>query len=62
MGTEMGKIKKSRSGSGMFIPDISEIFKTIFGLKILNYLLRIRNLFDSGSGMEKFGSGLNFLI
>jgi hypothetical protein len=36
MGSGMGK--KSRSGSGMNIPDnISESLKRIFGLKILNF-------------------------
>jgi hypothetical protein len=59
--------EKSRSGSGTNIPDhISESLETIFGLKILKF-------FDSdpddlksgvflilvlGSGMEKFGSGM----
>jgi hypothetical protein len=37
--------KKSRSGSGMDIPD----HKQFFGLKILKFC-------GSGSGMEKFGS------
>jgi hypothetical protein len=41
----MGK----KSGSGMNIPDhISESLETIFGL---NSLIRIRNLFDLGSGI-----------
>jgi hypothetical protein len=38
---------------------MSESLETIFGLKILNFLMRIRSLFDPGSGMEKFGSGIN---
>jgi hypothetical protein len=51
-GYEMGK--NQDSGSGMNIPDyISESFETIFWLKCLNSLMRIR---ESGSGMEKFGS------
>jgi hypothetical protein len=48
--------KKSGSGSGMNNPDnISESLEieTIFGLKYLNFLIRIRNLLDPGSGMEK---------
>jgi hypothetical protein len=47
--------KKSRSGSGMINPDhISESLKNIFWVKILK-------LFDvdPGSGMEKFGSGID---
>jgi hypothetical protein len=37
-------------------PDhISDSLETIFGLKYLNSLMRIRDL---GSGMEKFGSGI----
>jgi hypothetical protein len=56
---ESGIGKKSRSGSGMNIPDhISESLETIFCLKILK-------LFDTdpdpGSGMEKFGSRINIL-
>ncbi len=52
------------SGSGMNIPDyISESLETFFGLKILKFFdadsgSEIRNLFDLGSGMEKFGSGI----
>jgi hypothetical protein len=51
--------KKTRSRSGMNIPDhISESLETIFRVKKnLKYLMRIRirNLFDPGSGKEKFG-------
>jgi hypothetical protein len=37
----------SRSLSGMNILDhIPEILETIFGVKMLKYLMRIRNLFD----------------
>jgi hypothetical protein len=48
----------------MNIPDhISENLVTVFGLKYLNSLKRIRDLGifmtrDLGSGMEKFGSGI----
>jgi hypothetical protein len=51
------------SGSGMNIPDhISESLETFFGLKISKFFdvdpgSGIRNLFDPGSGMEKFGPG-----
>jgi hypothetical protein len=54
--------KKSRSGSGMNIQDhISGSSETIFWVK--SYLIslmriRIRELFDPGSGMEKLGSGI----
>ncbi len=57
--------KKSRSGSGMNIPDhISVSLETFFWDKnslILwcGYGTGIRNLLDPGSGMEKFGSGIN---
>jgi hypothetical protein len=47
----MGK----RSGSGMNIPDsISENLETIFWVKktYSNSLMRIRNLFDPGSGIR----------
>jgi hypothetical protein len=52
-------------GSGMNIADhISESLETIFGLKYLNSLMRMRiqdpGIFlplDPGSGMEKFVSG-----
>jgi hypothetical protein len=55
-----GWVKKSRSGSGMNIPDhIFEGLETIFCLN--NPLILwcgsgsgIQNLFDPGSGMEKF--------
>jgi hypothetical protein len=36
----------------------SENLKTIFWGK--NSLMLIRNLFGPGSGIEKFGSGINF--
>jgi hypothetical protein len=57
----MGKTKKSRSGSGNSIPDhISESLDTIFWVKkCSNSLMRIRNLFDPGSGIEKFGFRTN---
>jgi hypothetical protein len=54
--------KKSRSESGirirMNIPDcISESLETkFFGLKILKFFDADSDLFDPGSGMEKFGS------
>jgi hypothetical protein len=49
--------KKSRSGSGMFIPDhISKSLETIFLVKN-NSLMR--NLFEPGSRMEKFVFGIN---
>jgi hypothetical protein len=54
-----------KSGSGMNILDnFARSLETFLGLKYLNSLMRIRirNLFDPGSGMEKFknpGSGLN---
>jgi hypothetical protein len=47
--------KKSGSGSEMNNPDhISESLETIFGLKYLNSLMRIRD-----PGWKKFGSGIN---
>ncbi len=52
----------SGSGSGMKNPDIiSESLKTILWVKILNSLMRIRDPWwkKLGSGMEKFGSGIN---
>jgi hypothetical protein len=61
--------KKSRSGSEIWIRDehpdhISESLETIFWAKITSFLLfgsgsGIRNFFYPGSGMEKFGSGIN---
>jgi hypothetical protein len=46
--------KKSGSGSGMNKQDhISESFETIFGLKYLSSLMRIRD-----PGWKKFGSGI----
>jgi hypothetical protein len=53
-----GMDKNSRSGSGNNITDhISESWDK----KYLNssMRIRIRDLFDPGSGMEKFGSGTN---
>jgi hypothetical protein len=50
--------KKSRSG--FEIPDhISESLENFFGLKYLNSFMQIRiqNLVDPASGMEKFGFG-----
>jgi hypothetical protein len=47
------------SGSGMNNPNhISESLETIFWVKILKFLMRIRDgkNSDPGSGMEKFGS------
>ncbi len=63
LGSGMGK--KSRSGSGMNIPDhSSESLETIYGIKIIEFLDADPdpgNLFDldPGSGMKKFGSGIN---
>jgi hypothetical protein len=52
-GTEKNRIRVRDPGSGMNIPDhISESLKQFFGL------MRIRNLSNPGSGMEKFGSGI----
>ncbi len=46
--------KKSGSGSGMNNPDhISESLETIFWFKIIKFFDA-----DPGSGMEKFGSGM----
>jgi hypothetical protein len=56
--------KKFGSGSGMNIPDnFSESLETVFRVKILKFFDAdpdpgIRNLIDPGSGMEKFGSGI----
>jgi hypothetical protein len=48
----MGKKSGYGSGSGVNNQDhTSESLETIFGVKILNA--------DPGSGMEKFGSGIN---
>jgi hypothetical protein len=50
--------KKSRSGSGMNMPDhISESLETIFWVKILNFFYADAdpgsgNLFDPGSGIR----------
>jgi hypothetical protein len=47
-------VKKAGSGSGMNNPGhISESLETIFGLKYLNSLMRIRD-----PGWKKFGSGI----
>jgi hypothetical protein len=52
----------------MNIPDhMSESLETIFGLKLLKFfdadlgsgIVLTRDRFDPGSGMEKFGSGIN---
>jgi hypothetical protein len=56
--------KKSRSGSGMNIPDhISESLETVFWVKILKFFYAdaARKLFDheSNPGWKKFGSGVN---
>jgi hypothetical protein len=49
--------QKSRSGSGMNIPDhISDSLEKILVLKILKFF-DVGNLFDPASGVEKFGSG-----
>jgi hypothetical protein len=49
--------KKSRFG--MNFPDhISESLEIIFWVKNSLLRIRIRYLFDPGSGMEKFGSGM----
>jgi hypothetical protein len=50
-----------KSGSGMNIPDhFSESLETVLVRKILKLFDPvIRNLFDPGSGKEKFGSGIN---
>jgi hypothetical protein len=48
--------------SGMNIPDhISESFETMFRLKyLISFMrIRIRNLFDPGSGMEIFQFWMN---
>jgi hypothetical protein len=53
--------KNSGSGSGMNNPDhISESLETIFGLKYLNSLMRIRDprWKNSNPGWKKFGSGI----
>jgi hypothetical protein len=55
--------KNPAPGSGMNIPyNFSEILETVLGVKLLTIYslmrIRIRNLFDRGSGMEKFGSGI----
>jgi hypothetical protein len=34
-----------------------ELRNNCFGLKYLNSLMRIRDLFDPGSGIKKYGSG-----
>jgi hypothetical protein len=58
--TEMGK----KSGSGIMIRDehplsfFRELRNSFLVQKYLNSLMRIRDIFDPGSGMEKFGSGI----
>jgi hypothetical protein len=59
--------KKTRSRSVMNIPGhISESIETIFWVKLkINLIILcgsgIWNLFDPGSGMEEFGSGINIM-
>jgi hypothetical protein len=58
----MDRDKKSRSGMNI-LDHISESFETIIWVKILKFFDAdpdpgYRNLFDSGSGMEKFGSSI----
>jgi hypothetical protein len=54
--------KKSRSVSGIYIPDyryISDSLETIFWVKILKFFDADPGIFltlDPGSGLEKFGS------
>jgi hypothetical protein len=56
--------KKARSESGIRIRDehpgsyFRELRNNFLGQKYFNLLMRIRNLFDPGSGMEKFGPGI----
>ncbi len=64
----MVKNQEPDPGSRMNIPNhISESLENIFGFKILTFFdadpdpSEIKNLFDPGSGMEKFGSGINIL-
>jgi hypothetical protein len=48
--------KKSGSGSGINNPDhISESSETVFYVKLLEFFDA-----ESGSGMKKFGSGMEF--
>jgi hypothetical protein len=59
-GSEFRDGKKSRSG--MNIPElILENLVSAFGLKYLNSLMRMRNLFNPRSGIRdgKLGSGIN---
>jgi hypothetical protein len=58
--------KKLRSGSGIWYELIGyriifprELRNKFLGQTFLNSWMWIRNLFDLGSGMEKFGSGIN---
>ncbi len=61
----MGKNQDRGSGSRINIPEhISESLETIFWVKILKFFDAnpdpgIQNLFDPGSAMEKFGSGIH---
>jgi len=48
--------KKSRSGGVNILYHISESLETVFGLKYLNSLMRIR---IRDLGWKKFGSGIN---
>jgi hypothetical protein len=51
-GSELGN--KSRSGSWMNIPvHISERLETFFGLNLMRNRIRVRNLVDSGSGIQE---------
>jgi hypothetical protein len=51
---------EKKSGSGVNIPDhFSDSLETVFRAKNIYSLMRIRNLFDVGSGMENFGSRIN---
>jgi hypothetical protein len=51
--------KKSGSGSGMNNPNhIFESLETVFWVKILKFLMRIRDGKKSDPGWKKFGSGM----
>ncbi len=67
-----GSVADPNPGSGAFLTHGSgirdgvhpgsyfrELRNNFWGLKYLNSLMRIRNTFDPGSGMEKFWSGIN---
>jgi hypothetical protein len=62
-GSEIRDGQKSRSGSeirdkhpGSYFRELGTNFS---GKKYLKYLMPIWNLFEPGSRMEKFGSGIN---